>query len=188
METLLVIEIISVIFNVVFLVLLTQENKTCWIYGILGSLTGAYVFYESAYFSETILYVFYAAVGVYGYYYWDKNSKLDFTVKRSSTLSIFIMVIGGAAAGFGLGYVMSNTDAVNPYYDAMSTAFGILATFLELYKYLVAWCFWILINGYTIWLYGIKDLNFLAFQMIIFTVLSIYGLITWHRKLQVVAK
>lgn len=186
METLLLVEIISVLFNVIFLVLLTKEYQTCWIYGILGSLTGAYVFFESGYFSETILYLFYAAVGVYGYYYWDKNSEKVFTVKRSSVLSVTLMIIAAAAAGFGLGYVMSKTNALNPYYDAMSTAFGVLATFLELYKYFVAWFFWILINGYTIWLYGIKDLNFLAFQMIVYTALSFYGLVTWHKKLQAI--
>lgn len=183
MSTLLVVEIISVILNIVFLVLLTNEKKQCWIYGILGSLTGAYVFYENAYFSETILYVFYAFVGVYGYYYWDKKSKEEFVVKRSTLWQVVIMTLCAAAAGFGLGYLMSNTEASNPYYDAMSTSFGILATFLELYKYFVAWGFWIFINGYTIWLYGIKDLNFFAFQMIIYTSLSIYGFVTWQKKI-----
>ncbi len=184
MSTLLIVEIISVIFNVIFLILLTKERKSCWIYGILGSLTGAYVFYENAYYSETILYVFYAVVGGYGYYYWDKYSNQTFNIKRTSITQIIVMTIGAALAGLGLGYIMSNTDAVNPYYDAASTTFGILATFLELYKYFAAWGFWIIINAYTIWLYGIKDLNFFAVQMIIYTTLSIYGFVTWRKKIK----
>lgn len=183
MNNLLIVEIISVVFNIVFLVLLTKEDKRCWIYGILGSLLGAYVFYKNSYYSETILYVFYAVVGTYGYYYWEKNSTPHFSIKRSNWQSTVSMTIGALLAGFGLGYLMTKTDAANPYYDAMSTAFGIMATFLELYKYFVAWGFWIVINAYTIWLYGIKDLNFLALQMIIYTSLSIYGFISWRKKI-----
>jgi nicotinamide mononucleotide transporter len=183
MKTLLLVEVISVLCNIIFLVLLTKEKKQCWIYGILGSLTGAYVFYENTYYSETLLYGFYAFVGVYGYYYWGHNEPANFGIKRTSIRSILAMILGGTLAGLGLGYLMSTTDAANPYYDAMSTSFGILATFLELYKYFVAWGFWILINAYTIWLYGIKDLNFFAFQMVIYTSLSIYGMVTWHKKM-----
>ncbi|MFB1002969.1 MAG: nicotinamide riboside transporter PnuC [Bacteroidia bacterium] len=179
----LIVEIISVMCNIIFLVLLIKEKKQCWIYGILGSITGAYVFYENAYYSETLLYAFYAFVGIYGYYYWDRNESTDFTIKRTSIFYIVVMILGGALAGLGLGFLMSKTDAANPYYDAMSTSFGILATFLELYKYFVAWGFWILINAYTIWLYGIKDLNFFAFQMVIYTSLSIYGFVSWRKKM-----
>lgn len=183
MREVIAIEIISVILNVVFLILLIQENKQCWFYGIGGSMSGAYVFFENAYYSETILYVFYACVGVYGYYYWEKTSHKNFRIKTCPWWKVGTMIIGAFAAGIGLGYVMTKTDASEPYYDAMSTVFGILATFLELYKYFIAWGFWIVINAYTIWLYGIKDLNFLALQMILYTGLSIYGLFSWYNKL-----
>ena len=64
----------------------------------------------------------------------------------------------------------------------LSSVFGVIATFLELYKYLVSWSFWIVINTYTIWLYDIKELDFLAIQMIIYTLLSIYGYSKWHKR------
>ncbi len=183
MKTLLIVEIISAICNIIFLLLLIKEKKQCWVYGILGSLTGAYVFYENAYYSETLLYTFYAFVGAYGYYYWDRNESEDFNIEHNSIFCIVVLIFWGVLAGLGLGYLMSKTDAANPYYDAMSTSFGILATFLQLYKYFIAWGFWILINAYTIWLYGIKDLNFLALQMVIYTSLSIYGLVSWRTKM-----
>jgi nicotinamide mononucleotide transporter len=183
MNLLLILEIVSVIFNVIFLILLTKEIKQCWIYGIIGSLVGAYVIYKNGYYSESILYVFYAVVGIYGYKYWDSQSQEDFKIKRSGFLQVILLILGGAASAFGLGYLMSKTDASKPYLDALSTAFSIMATFLELYKYFVAWGFWIVINAYTIWLYELKELNFLALQMIIYTGLSIYGLITWHKKI-----
>ncbi|MFT4827030.1 MAG: hypothetical protein ACI96L_000314, partial [Paracoccaceae bacterium] len=43
MDTLLILEITSVLLNITFLFLLIKEKKVCWIYGILGSLIGTYV-------------------------------------------------------------------------------------------------------------------------------------------------
>ncbi len=184
MSTILLVELASVFFNIIFLILLVKEKKQCWIWGIIGSLLGAYVLFQNNYYSETVLYIFYAAVGVYGYYYWEQQSSKTFQIKRTGIFQVVLFLIGGIAAALGLGYLMSHTDASKPYYDALSTVFGILATFLELYKYFVAWSFWIVINAYTIWLYELKELNFLAIQMIIYTALSIYGLFAWHSKIK----
>lgn len=181
------VEVLSVCFNIAFIILLTKELKVCWIFGTIGSLLATYVFYSTGYFSETILYLFYSVVGIYGYIYWDKKNKTEFKISRAKPVQLLIWIISGVVAGLGLGYLMSHTEASKPYYDAMSTSFGIIATFLELYKYFAAWSFWICINAYTIWLYGIKELNFLAFQMIVFTILSIYGLITWNKRLKMSA-
>jgi nicotinamide mononucleotide transporter len=183
MNTLLVLELISVLFDIVFLFLLIKEKKQCWIYGIIGSLLGAFVIYHNNYYSETLLYLFYAAIGVYGYIYWDSKKGKLFGIKRTSGLQVVYLLLTGILASLGLGYLMSKTNADKPYYDALSTAFGVMATFLELYKYFVAWGFWICINAYTIWLYGIKELNFMALKMIIYTALSIYGFMTWRHRL-----
>lgn len=55
MKLMLIIELVSVLFDITFLVLLIKEQKRCWIYGIIGSLLGAYVIYHSGYYSESLL-------------------------------------------------------------------------------------------------------------------------------------
>jgi nicotinamide mononucleotide transporter len=183
MNWMLLLEAISVIFNIVFLVLFTKEIKLCWIFGILGSLLGALLFYYQKYYSESLLYLFYAGIGVYAYLYWNAKEDEGFGIKRLSIVNAIFITLSTTAVALGLGFVMSKTDADKPFLDALSTVFGVMATFLEIYKYLAAWLFWIAINAFTIWLYGIKELNFFAFQMIIYTVLSIRGYVLWKRKL-----
>lgn len=185
MTNLLILEIISVLFNIVFLILFTKEVKYCWIFGILGSLLGALLFYYQKYYSESILYLFYAGIGIYAYIYWNVKSDKELGIKSMRLLDGIMLALGTSIAALGLGYVMSKTDADKPYLDALSTAFGVMATFLEIYKYLAAWLFWIAINAFTVWLYGIKELNFFALQMIIYTALSIRGYVLWNRKLNV---
>lgn len=182
MDYLKIIELLSVVLNILFLVFLTKEKKVCWIFGIIGSLLGALVLFKNNYYSETLLYIFYGLIGVYGYIYWSNKSSFDFKVKRMQWIKVINITLAGLLFSFGLGYLMTKTNASKPYYDAISSVFGVIATFLELYKYLVSWSFWIVINAYTIWLYDIKELDFLAIQMIIYTLLSIYGYNKWYKR------
>lgn len=183
MDKLLILEIISFSSNIIFLLLFIKEIKWCWAFGILGSLTGALLFYYNFLFSETLLYLFYAVMGLGGWYLWSSSKVKVLQIKKMRETTLFALIISGLIASLGLGYAMSKLDAQKTYYDALSTVFGIIATFLEIYKYFVAWIFWIFINLYSIWLYKITELNFLAFQMIIYTMLSIYGYFQWKNKL-----
>ncbi|PCJ63123.1 MAG: hypothetical protein COA58_16570 [Bacteroidetes bacterium] len=182
MEVLLILEIISVLFNIIFLVLLTKEIKQCWIYGIVGSLLGSFIVYHQGLFSESILYLFYAFIGVYALIVWHTKSNQIFKIKRLHPFQSIILVASGVLVAVGLGYMMSKTEANKPYLDALSTVFGIIATFLEIYKFYIAWVFWIFINCYSTWLYTISDLYPYALQMFVYTLMSIYGLIQWRKK------
>ncbi|MBT8326210.1 MAG: nicotinamide riboside transporter PnuC [Bacteroidia bacterium] len=183
MNKLLVLEIISFSFNILFILFYIKEIKWCWAFGILGSLSGALLFYNNLLYSETLLYIFYAFMGLYGLYIWNRIESQELQIKRIKRSSVFAIVLFGVAASLGLGFLMGKLDADKTYYDALSTVFGIIATFLEIYKYLVAWLFWILINMYSIWLYKITELDFLAIQMLIYTGLSVYGYFQWKNKL-----
>lgn len=183
MDKLLILEIVSLSFNILFLLLFIKEVKWCWAFGILGSLSGALLFYNNFLYSETLLYIFYAIMGVYGFYVWNSVKKQANPIKRLNRKTTLIIVLSGIIMSLGLGFVMSKIEADKTYYDALSTVFGVIATFLEIYKYFVAWIFWIFINIYSVWLYRITELNFLAFQMIVYTGLSVYGYIQWKKKL-----
>jgi len=182
LDNLKIIELLSVVFNILFLIFLTKEEKLCWVFGVIGSLLGAFVLYNSRYYSETLLYLFYALIGIFGYYYWNQKKTKNFVIKRMQWTKITGVIVAGLLFSFGIGYLMSKTNAAKPYYDALSSVFGVIATFLELYKYLVSWSFWIVLNAYTIWLYEVKELNFLAIQMMLYTILSIYGYHKWYLK------
>jgi nicotinamide mononucleotide transporter len=183
MNYLLIIELVSVLFNLLFLYLYILEKKSCWTYGILGSLTGAFIVYSSNLYSETLLYLFYALMGGFALVIWHTKSTETFLIKSMKLKSVLGVVVTGILLALGLGFAMSNTDADKPYVDALSTVFGVIATFLEIYKYHIAWSFWIAINIYSIGLYLSSDLFFYAAQSILYTIMSIYGLVAWQKKL-----
>ena len=183
MTTLLALEIGSFVFDLIFISLLIREIKWCWIFGIVGSLLGAFVLYKSLYYSESLLYIFYAVMGIYGWKVWN-TQEVDFKISQLKTTHLLLTLVLGGIATYLLGYFMSRTNADRPFYDAFSSVFGVIATFLEINKILMAWIFWIVLNGFSIWLYGIKDLNFFTAKMIIYTGLSIWGYMQWRSKIQ----
>ena len=183
MTYLLIIELVSVLFNLLFLYLYILEKKSCWIYGVLGSLTGAFIVYSSNLYSETLLYLFYALMGGFALVIWHTKSAETFLIKSMKPKSVLGVVVTGILLALGLGFAMSNTNADKPYVDAFSTIFGVIATFLEIYKYHIAWSFWIAINIYSFGLYISSDLFFYAAQSILYTIMSIYGLVAWQKKL-----
>lgn len=176
-----ILEISSVLFNLLFIFLLIQERKSCWIFGIIGSVLGAILFYYQQYFSESILYVFYAVMGVYGYVIWNRP-KLDLKIHRIRLYWHGIVLFFGAILTFALGKYMSRFDADRTYYDAFSTVFGVVATFLEMYKVLSAWIYWIILNLFSIWLYAVKGWWIYAALMVIYAVLSVHGLYIWTKR------
>jgi nicotinamide riboside transporter PnuC len=77
---------------------------------------------------------------------WHKQDEEVFIVKRIQHKHFFFILISGIVLAIGLGYSMSKTDASKPYLDALSTIFGVFATFLEIHIYFLAWFFWIILN------------------------------------------
>ena len=179
---LLLLEVGSVAGNIAFLLLLTKERLSAWLWGILGSLLGAMLFYQQDLFSETLLYLFYAAMGVYGWLHWKQKA----SGLKVQTLSLRIhaaLLIGGSLITWQLGSAMDRLGADRSYYDAFSTVFGIIATFLEVNKVLSGWLYWIVLNAFSIWLYASKGLVIYALLMACYTYLSVQGFRSWKKAM-----
>ena len=89
----LLLEIFSVGLSLIFLILLIKENINCWFFGILGSLVSIFLFYRIGLYAESILYLYYVLIGLYGYQLWATRKKtielpvIDVPKKKSPHLS-----------------------------------------------------------------------------------------------------
>lgn len=181
----LILEIVSVLFNLAFLFFLIKEKLVCWLFGILGSLIGVYLFYETKLYSEAILYTFYVVIGIYGYYLWGhvKNLRRVFEISQWTLSRHVKAIMLSIVLSLLLGYYFDNfTDAEKTYLDAFTTIFSFLASYMEAKKILSAWIFWIILNGVSIYLYFSKGLNIYALLALVYFVISFYGYLAWKRK------
>lgn len=179
-------EIIAVILGLGYLHFLIKEHIVCWLFGVLGSLVSIILFYRTGLYSESILYVYYVLIGIYGYYHWKKSlqESKNFGVTDFSIQTYVYLIVLGEVLALILAYIFDTyTNANMPYLDAHTTVFSFIASYLEAKKKLASWKFWIVINAVTIVLYLNRDLNLYTGLTVVYLVFSFVGYFQWKRKM-----
>ncbi|MFT6856639.1 MAG: nicotinamide mononucleotide transporter [Cyclobacteriaceae bacterium] len=186
MDSALFLEISAVILALFYLYFLIQEKIVCWFFGIASSLLSIVLFYQTGLYSESLLYLYYVVIGIYGYFLWRRSSHGDkpLSIRRIAKTTYLILILAGSLLTALLGYYFKTyADATVPYIDAGTTIFSFIASYLEANKYLDAWLFWIVVNIATLVLYLHLDLfvySGLTFGYIVF---SVVGFLQWRKKI-----
>ena len=179
----LVIEILATTANLVFIILLIREKILCWPFGIAGSLLSIYLFIDARLYSEAFLYLFYALMGVWGWLRWHRQLEENNNpiIRWDLSRHLRILLVGSALA-LGLGVsVQFFSDAERPLFDAFTTTFSFIATYMEITKVLEAWGYWLILNLASIWLYQDRSLDIYALLIGIYSIMSVWGFITWQK-------
>ncbi len=180
-------EILAVFFGLGYLYFLMKEKIVCWVFGIVSSLFSILLFYRTGLYSESILYVYYVAIGVYGFVYWKKSIKKSevFRISTLPKISYLYIIISGEILALILGYIFDTyTNAEVPYLDSNTTIFSFIASYLEAKKNIASWEFWMVINTVTIMLYFNKGLRIYTGLTVIYLVFSFVGYVKWKRKMK----
>lgn len=129
---------------------------------------------------EGILQLFYFLMGIYGWLNWKKDKLKNLPITRWPINYHLINIALSSLASMVLGYLFFKyTDQKNPFLDAFTTCFSLLATYMVVKRILENWIYWIFINGALICLFYLNEYPILAFQYAIFLVMSFYGLWKW---------
>lgn len=177
-------EIAAVVTGLAFLVLLILEIRWCWLFGIISSALFVILMYQVKLYSESLLYVFYIFIGFYGWYQWNRKTGRVIAIKTVSWIRLLMISIAAILGSIGVGLTFEHyTDAERPFADAASSVLSIVASFMEAHKWLAAWIYWIIINGFSIWLYFDRSLNLASVLMLIYFILSVWGYFQWEKKL-----
>lgn len=179
-------EIIAVVLGLGYLFFLIKEHIICWFFGVSGSLVSVLLFYRTGLYSESILYIYYVVIGVYGFVHWKKASQKNkvFHVSEYPLTTYIGLIALGEVLALLLGFTFEKyTNASVPYLDAHTTVFSFIASYLEVKKKLGAWVFWIIINAVTIILYLNKDLNLYTGLTLVYLIFSFVGYFQWKKKM-----
>jgi len=179
----LIIEILATGANLVYIVLLIRQKIACWAFGIVGCLLSIYLFIDVRLYSEAFLYFFYAVMGVWGWVHWHRNLEHDSNPVTRWRIEYHLRAIVIACViALGWGYtVQFYSDAERPVFDAFTTVFSFLGTYLEITKVLEAWLYWLLINLASVWLYHDRSLDIYAVLIGFYSVLSVWGFLRWRK-------
>lgn len=179
-----VMEWIAFTFGVLYVVFMAWERTAAWVSALISSLAYVYVCFTTDLFLESILQLFYAGMGIYGWITWSKRSVEDWTPIRWRLKNHVVFMIIGILLSFVVGLFFDlRTDQANPYLDAGITVFSLTATFLSVKKVVENWYYWLVIDAFSFYLYGSQALYVSALLFLIYMVFSVIGLVKWRRRL-----
>ncbi|MDF2790533.1 MAG: nicotinamide riboside transporter PnuC [Neobacillus sp.] len=178
-------------------VLVAKGKIANYYFGIVQTLTYAYIAYGYGLYGEVMLNaLFYFPIQFIGIYMWKKNKtehgvkgedvRISSLTKKGwfyTVLSILILTIG---YGFFLKYLGGNLV----WTDSATNVLSIAAQILMLKRYTEQWLLWISVNVLSIflWLGALISQGGNDFSMLVmwsaFLVNSIYGYVNW-RKLSI---
>ncbi|MBT7754422.1 MAG: nicotinamide riboside transporter PnuC [Gammaproteobacteria bacterium] len=176
-------EIIAVILAIVYLLLAVKQNIWCWLAWILSSCLYCYIMYSVGLYMESGLQVFYIVMGIYGWSQW-KQSKSD-TVFEVFTwtpiqhcFSILLILFLTIASGYLLDQF---TQALLPFWDALTTWGAIMATYMVAKKVLENWLYWFAIDLISVFLFASRELYLTAFLFFFYLFIIVIGYRSWNQ-------
>ncbi|MGB1104759.1 MAG: nicotinamide riboside transporter PnuC [Crocinitomicaceae bacterium] len=177
------IEWAAVVSSILYVMLAAKRMIMCWLFAFIGSALFVYLCYIGELYIESILQLFYVAMAVVGWIYWKKSETDRLEIKTWTLNQHGINIIISGAVAALLGYLFSTyTNQANPYVDAFTTCYSLLATFMVTKKVLGNWVYWIIIDIVSIYLYAQRDYHLTAVQYVIFTVIAVFGFMAWLKQ------
>lgn len=185
------IELIGALLGLLYIFFSIRQHILTWATGLLTSALYTVVFFQSGFYADMGLQVYYVFISIYGWYFWLKgekeaaqNSEQQVPVTRINkkvliksgivTLLIFLFLIF---------ILRSFTDSTVPVMDSLTTALSIVATWMLAKKYIEHWLIWIFVDFFSAGLYVYKNLWPTVVLFIVYAVMAIVGYLEWKKDL-----
>lgn len=182
------IEILGALIGLLYLYFEIKEDVLLWPTGIATALFYIYIFYDAKFYADMGLQFYYIFVSIYGWYYWMRGkSKYEkvLHISKVNRMQVFWLAIFTMAIFYPLGFLLDNfTDSAVPYWDALTTAMSISATWMLARKILEQWLVWIVVDAISVILYIEKELYPTAMLFIFYTGLAVIGYLQWIKSSQ----
>lgn len=186
-------ELLSVLFVLMYLYYASKTQSVAWLFGILASVLSTIYFYQLGYLGSALLNVVYAIQGVLGFIQWqwylsDRKVNYFWSLKQHSIAISTVLLFSVLGIFLCKHYQFNGFNDM----DIVLAAFSILATYLESKKDIACWNYWIICNLAYSALYLYSSLNesggsmyLYSALMLVLAVFSYYAKKTWLKSLQV---
>ena len=172
----------GVILGTLYLVLIAYKNRFGWFCAMISTAIYTYLCYDAQMYIESSLQIFYFVMAIYGWVTWNREQDHDGKIIRWPIHYHVLNISVSALITVVLGYVMMlYTDQENPFLDAFSTVFSLVATYMVTQRVLENWVYWIIIDSSLIFLYSSRGLHLTGFHYLIYTIIAIFAFNSWYK-------
>lgn len=177
-------EWLAITSSLLYVILVTYKVLAAWIFAALSSLLYIYLCYSNRLYLESILQVFYFGMAIYGWFMWtsDDETKDVTVIQWPLKYHIYNVLISGSLMLL-FGYIFDQySNQANPYLDAFTTIFSLMATFMVAQKVLENWIYWIIIDAFSVYLFASRGLYMTSVLFILYTLIAIFGYFSWRKQ------
>ena len=177
-------EVIAVIFAIIYLLLAVKKDVRCWYAAILSSSLYFFIMLSANLYMEAYLQIFYILMAIYGWFQWNKVDEYNnkFIVKTWSIKRHVIVISSIFISAYVSGSLLNiYTDAALPFIDAFTTWGAIIATYMVAKKLLENWIYWFVINFISVFLFVSRDLNLTAMLFVGYLIIIFFGYRSWNQ-------
>lgn len=163
-------------------VLLARANSV-WLYpaGIIATTLSIYSLYHVKLYAECLLHLYYLAMSMYGWYYWQSKQhgtsvNISYNTSKDWYITIAIVASGWLLLYFFLLYF---TTSDNPIWDSWVSATGWAGMWLLARRKVENWILLNISNAFAIPLLFSKGLSLFAVLTIILFIVACKGYMDW---------
>ena len=180
------VELLGSVLSFIYLYLSVKQKSSLWIFGFLCSLLYMVVFFQSKFYADMTLQVYYLVVSVYGWINWKfgkTKAGKEILITHTPKKIVPILIIIAVAIYFAYYFVLRQTDSPLPRADSLTTALSIVATWMLAKKYIEYWLVFVFVDGLSAGLYFYKDLYPTAILFVVYTVMAVVGYYQWRKTM-----
>ncbi|MGW0466224.1 nicotinamide riboside transporter PnuC [Streptomyces sp. NPDC003027] len=167
--------------------LVARQHIANWPIGIANSLFFILLFAQAGLYADAGLQIVFITLAVYGWWTWTHGGGPGtdaLPVRRTSRTEWTWLITAGVVGTLGLTLLLDRaTDSTVPFWDALTTALSLTATYGQCRKRLESWWLWIAADVVYVPLYAHKELYPTSLLYIGFMTLCVLGLRNWSRDL-----
>ncbi len=180
------IEVLGVVFSILYLFFSIRQNILLWPMGIISALLYMVVFYQSKFYADMGLNGYYFFISIYGWILWrqtDKDPAKELSVTRIHLRMAGLLLVITVLSFFGIGVILDKfTDSPIPYWDAFTTAVSFTATWMLARKILEHWILWIIVDLVSMGLYLYRGLYPTLVLFAIYSTMAVIGYFEWRKS------
>lgn len=181
------VEVCGTVTGFLYLGFSIKQHFLTWPVGLLNALFYIAVFYSSKIYADMSLQLYYVAISIYGWWCWFHGSATGdiLSVTRTSGILWIKLSVVSLILFVGITFMLSHyTDSQVPYWDGLTTALSIVATWMLAKKKIEHWLLWVFVDAISIGLFIYKDLYPTTLLFLVYTILAVYGYWEWKRELE----
>ncbi|MEV8587482.1 nicotinamide riboside transporter PnuC [Streptomyces sp. NPDC051180] len=167
--------------------LVARQHVANWPIGIANNLFFVLLFAQAGLYADAGLQIVFITLAAYGWWTWTHGGgpgSDDLPVRRTTRTEWTWLIAAGVVGTLALTLLLDRvTDSTVPFWDALTTALSLAATYGQCRKLVESWWLWIAADVVYVPLYAYKELYLTSLLYVGFMTLCVLGLRGWSRDL-----